>query len=819
MGKQKKPRKRGHKKKNRKRRRKGAVAATGPTGRGVASPPARGAAPTAVRAPEGSVLAAQLSEALKEGRLRRAVALARQLGEVEGIGEQQIALIADAYRRHLRELVERGHHAKAAGVFARLEADRPEWVRHLPEALRIELELRGTSASLLAAYETESGTRGVVDRCLPAVLEDVRALARHPLLPESHELKRQAATIARAWQAVEAREPRAADLLREMKRAVGRRSPLVDWRLFVQAVADFYAGRAEETDQALRRVADGGAVAPMAAILRELNAGQLPQGRAASLVSTAMSGDPLRMRLSEIDALVAARKWKEAARALHRLPKERRELRDRPQLQRLLGACYVGHAGKEVPSPALEGGQIPLGGREAVLVFMSALGFDESDDWEHFLHTQGGGLAPIEKALVCDRIASRVVDESGRFPLRRGGRDRQGFKEAESWWRRSVEAHPLRSTYQHWYAAARPVGALQAEKVMQRWHEALPEDEQPLSVLVHSCRARGVFQKAAGYFRKLDRLAMGRPDVETLRAFITADEAARHLRSGRHRRAEEALAAIAAEQESFAGLVRHVLACILEMRDGDPSQAREDLLRARHPLLIATIAQGCHERGLPEARAVVDTVRPQSHDVEMMAADFHQLTRARDPVWGARRSVVFFVRVVPSLGRTTLASEALRDCLDHVLRLDPGLNSRPCFELANAITANGIRRRDELWPVFLCYRALMLRSGAIRVSQRWIHRRRQRIRRCLRLAWQTASERGNSEHLRLVESMAERVLGAFDRSAMKPLPDRVVEKVVADEGNLDQDRIPRRKPLLGGTGRSARPGRPRQAPPEQPGLF
>ena len=836
MGKQKKPKKRGKQQRNKSR-----------------APHARSAQSEAeaTRGDHRSTLRAEIQMALMLGRMRRAVGLARKLGEEDGLGDTDINLIAHTYIQHLDELIERGHTTKAAQTFARIDTDHPEWRSHFPVPFRIKVELLGASATLLSSYESDAETRGILDRHVPAALGDVRVLARHPGLPDTHLLKQQAQAIHRAWEAVEAGAPEASDLLGEMKRAVGRRSPLVDWRLFVQAVAGFYAGRTEAAEEALARVSPDGAVAPMAGVLRELNAGRTPRDRGGRLVAAVMSGDPLQMRLAEIDALVAERKWKEVARALRRLPKEFEDLRDRPTLQRLLGAGFVAHAGKEDPLHMVEDGDLPLGGRESILTFMASMGFDEPDDWEYYFDTQGGELTPCERALVCDRIACRITDESasGLF----FGEAPAGFKEAESWWQRSVKAQPLRSTFRSWHKAASGLGSMRAEKVMERWHKAFPDDEQPLRALVDSCRARGVFQKAAGYFRKLDDLAGGKPEVESLRAFIAADEIVRHLRAGRERRAREALESLralerqagesgkageaggageAGEQDAFTSALRRVLAAILEIRGGRREEAFADLLSANHPLLIATIAAVCHERELREARAVVEAVRCQREDTEPMAADFHRLACVRDPIWGAQRTIMFAESVVASLGKTALASGALRECLEYVLRLDPELGAPAAFELANAITANGIRRRDALWPVFLCYRALVLHSRALRVDHRGLKQRRRRILRCLRLAWQSASEQGNSEFLRLVERMAEDVRVEFGRSEMKPLSDHLVDQIVELEGNLENDRMRRRKPLqprqkstgaAGGGRRRRRPAAPkdapRDAPPDQPSLF
>lgn len=251
-----------------------------------------------------------LSEAIKQRRGHKALGLVKLLRKHPAYGSAYFQLVAQAYEIRLSEMHAAAQHKDAAGLLQMLSEQQPEAAALLSRRPALLLELEGGAGPLLVRYGQDVALTEEIDAWVRTECRDPRPLARHPGLAETHPLKAGARALLKAWEEVDC--GRVAEAYARLPEAIGRRSPFIDWRLFVQALKAAAAGCDREACACLAHIAATSAVRPLAEILGRTLADEPPRTVRESALRARIVAPSLRGALEETDRHLAAGRLTEA---------------------------------------------------------------------------------------------------------------------------------------------------------------------------------------------------------------------------------------------------------------------------------------------------------------------------------------------------------------------------------------------------------------------------------------------------------------------------------------------------------------------------
>ena len=255
-------------------------------------------------------LLAELQASVEQARGHKALGLAKLLRKHPEYGPKHVPLVARAYEVRLAEMHASAQHKAAQELLQMLSVQQPEVAAQISDRPALLVELAGGSGRLLARYGQDERLTEEIDIWIRRDCRDPRPLAHHPHLAETHPIKVAATAILNAWEEVE-KGPLAGAYAR-LPDVVGRRSPFIAWRLFIQALQAAYAGRDTEVPAYLDRIESDCAVRQLADILRRILACEPPQSTREKILQTIIIAPSLHGSLSQIDQHLAAGQLQES---------------------------------------------------------------------------------------------------------------------------------------------------------------------------------------------------------------------------------------------------------------------------------------------------------------------------------------------------------------------------------------------------------------------------------------------------------------------------------------------------------------------------
>ena len=515
--------------------------------------------------------------------VKKAKAIHRRLATAESE-----AFLVDTYAARIRAMASAGLAAEAEALTDLVRtryACGAERLADGQDAREPRDQSLGAWLEELARPELTSQRRWQIEERIRREAADLPGLAGCEHLPAGHPLRRQAAAL---WEAFEAVTTGTVEDERIALREVPRRSPLADWKLLVRAIACFY----RQEDDACRRLLGAmnptSAAARLADPLRAMLAGSADAaaGPAAALASAVAGSDrTLRRALGKLEGLFQredTRKVYGAIRqAVESCGRARPELLD-PLKQSiavrcLLVGCPVGKVRSALGGPSLH---------DARFWRLMARFWEMEGDplqacayWEQFrrhaIHEGWFGEGGPETAVLylhMTRLIQRIPPEE--YPAaRRGferhfpglafyykgqppsvgalGPDPKGrrdyyFLYPDRIFRRICDAGGDAESFARWLECARssPLAETRPEDVAERWHEAVRDDCRPLLFLMQAAEGRKAFTKALKFLEKAEALDALNPDVRRARLRLWVLKAIRHLRDGKVHLARKDFAAI-----------------------------------------------------------------------------------------------------------------------------------------------------------------------------------------------------------------------------------------------------------------------------------
>lgn len=690
----------------------------------------RSAATPATGAPDALVpLLAELQAAVAQHRGHKALGLAKLLRKHPAYGPQHTSLVARAYEVRIAEMLASAQHKSAQELLQLLAAQQPEVAALISSRPSLLVELGGGAGSLLARYGLDAALTAEIDTLIRRDCRDLRPLAQHPHLTAAHPLKVAAAAILRAWEEVESGA--STEAYARLPEVVGRRSPFIAWRLFIQALQAAYAGHDAEVPAFLDRIADDSAVRPLVDVLRRILAGEPPQTPRERILHAKIVAPSLHGALAQIDQHLAAGELTESRRIFDELVRQP-IWTGRKQLLGEIAARYLLAATPAINRICKDRGSF----NKADELFLSFrrnpqfatslakfLYWDDRDcfeDWEQVI--QFSKPPPLAMALIYDRLATIRLTRNEGDPdddddfydvpeMRREESAPQSCCEAAKLWQKSAQCFPLRETFVHWHAAAQHNDG-DVEFALEEWLRAFPEDVTPMLELTALFRANRTPQKALAMFKRLESVARGRPEVEALRPLLRLDSAAGRLARGMYAAAEKDLNEIAPDAPEFIRVTCATMRWMCAMRSGGDAVAQRAAWEAAgHPLWAYQAVCVLESQWRAQVSAELTEVDARVAALARAApaqlvSDFAKLAAQPDAVWSLKRLFPCGAVIVAACRDRTADADSVWALLQGLFK--PHLLSKPgARKLFWALTGNGLARRDARTPEYLAYRALL----------------------------------------------------------------------------------------------------------------
>ncbi|MEI8243088.1 MAG: hypothetical protein WCI17_07465 [bacterium] len=747
---------------------------------------------------------AELQAAVEQQRGHKALGLAKLLRKHPAYGAKYAPCVARAYEVRLAEMHASAQHKPAQELLQMLAAQQPEVAAQISSRPALLVELGGGSAKLLARYGQDLALTEEIDTWIRRDCRDPRPLAQHPHLPEAHPLKVAAAAILQAWEEVESGA--SAGAYARLPEVVGRRSPFISWRLFIQSLQAAYAGRDAEVPAFLDRIADDSAVRPLAEVLRRILGGEPPRTSRERILHAKIIAPSLHGALAQMDQHLASGELAGSRQLLDELIRQsiwtgRNQLLGEIVARYLLAAsplidqiCTKHGTRKAAHEMFMSFRRIPQF-TSSMAKFMHWNDTDCAGDWD--LSIQFSKPTSLAMALIYDRLATIRLMRAERDPdddefdddleMPRDEAAPHASREAAKLWQQSVQFFPLRETFVHWHASAqRNEGDV--EFALEEWLRAFPEDVTPLLELTALCRANRTPQKALSAFKRLESVARGRPEVEALRPLLRLDSAAGRLARGLYAAAAKDLNEIALNVPEFIRVACVTLRWICAVRGGGEATARRvEWEAAGHPLwALQAVSVLAHqwraevsaELGEAEARvAALARAAPAQ-----LVSDFAKLAALPDAVWSLKRRFPCGVVIVAACRDRTADAAAVWDLLQGLFK--PHLLSQPgARALFWALTGNGLARRDARTPEYLAYRALLYDPLLMPLADKPdFNAVADRVDECLAVAHHLAHASGRMEAVQTVESLSHHCRMPVNRKRQEArLTDKFRARVIEQE--------------------------------------
>lgn len=241
----------------------------------------------------------EVREALDEGRGRKALGLLKEARKAKV--ELDDSLTVEAYTLRLDEMLERGQRDEAALLFKQVLQPMPAWGERTSAQDRLEWELKLGFDDEWSAYGEDSERDAVMDDVVLERLRDPRLLAHHPVLAEHHPLKQQAAAVVDAWTWIDSEDFEEA---RSHLGAIGRRSPLRGWRIFLQGLIAYYKADDAQLNELDGRMPEKAAARPLFEMLNALTGPKSEASPPVKRLRDQAVGNELKHELTELDRLV-----------------------------------------------------------------------------------------------------------------------------------------------------------------------------------------------------------------------------------------------------------------------------------------------------------------------------------------------------------------------------------------------------------------------------------------------------------------------------------------------------------------------------------
>ncbi len=553
---------------------------------------------------------ATLARLIEKGEAKTALERAKAAHKELRTAESE-AVLTQTYVARVEELSARGMATEAVALLGLVRRRFPAAGERTAE-LELVLRVRQGDVDELLRPLADPGLpadrRAAIELLIRREATDLERLGQTAALPDDHPLKRAAAATATAFSAV-TRGPVDRDAIALAE--VSRRSPLAPWKMLVRAVEAFYRGDDDTCSVVLgameRAWSDGSAplrtVPVLRAMIEDTDATQL--SRAATDLRSRVTGrgEIVREHLEKLDDAFASKDLGRTLGALRKAIRVARthapglmaRLRQHASVRGFLAGLPMHRIHAALGGPLKPDAYFwRLLARACEVRRVRDLACAAWEQYRRHAVAEGSFAVDSPEAAAVDLRMAEVLapldaedleelrEEFVGFPgfdaLSRPGIDGDVFR-PERLFERSIRGDSDPETFRQWLAWSRSQRPWQeTDKVALRWHEAFPDDTEPLLYLTGSAEKRGAFKKALGFLEAAEELDSLRPEVRRARQRLLLATARRHLRQRKPHLVDKDVAALAGLPRMQSGdgpLVLAALGWATALERGDDQQADE----------------------------------------------------------------------------------------------------------------------------------------------------------------------------------------------------------------------------------------------------
>ena len=650
------------------------------------------------------------------------------------------ALLIDAYAGRIQDLI-RQNLAVEANALLDLVRERYPAARSRLAGLTASAAARaGKLEQLIAPLNDPTlaeEQRAAIERAIQEQVTDLAALAECPALPLEHSLRRAAAALEKAFEAVTS-GPVTDETLALAE--VSRRSPLAPWKMLVWSIASFYRRDDEACRRYLDRIKPESAPARLVSAVHSMLEGRTDrrlQAASSELVSQVTDDVPaLKRAIEELDnAFESAERDSSILNAIRAAVQACRK--NAPaQLERLKQHISVRAALEELDVEKTRGA---LGGparHDAYFCRLLARALEQQSDhpsdlllacarWNDFRlkAVEEGWFSPNGTAVAALYLHMvkllRDVPERVIRSFEQSARGSNGhtsddlfFIRPQKLYERACALDPHSEAFSQWMEWAKETKDANARPVAEAWHKICPQDIEPVLFLMTDFEQRDAFTTALQYLVKAERLDGVNPEVRRARLRLLAGNVIRCIERKKASLAEKSLKELCAlpqaqqgDRLAFVAALGYLTAAL----QGDFAQTQtrrsdiERLLesRAAADLLIFAVATASKRTELHGLQKVGKLAKNERASLPAAVARIAALAG----------DVQFSVRLPPGwLAETARQFRRTHSKLD-VTQLqtlgDAALDANE-REFAYAISAAGLERGGSAHAQFLFLRARSL---------------------------------------------------------------------------------------------------------------
>jgi hypothetical protein len=511
---------------------------------------------------------------ISSGKCKTALDQAKDLHKAHGTPASE-ALLIDAYMARIQALTQSGLNVEATALLNLVRERFPSAKERLAMLSADNLARSGKLDELLAPLNDPALSPerlAFIERTIQERVYDPGLIASCSALPAEHSLRQAASAVQRAFGAVTT-GPVTDEILSLPE--VSRRSPLAPWKMLVWALASMYRRDTDACRRYLAAIPPSSAPARLLPVFEAIHGDKKPGPpltAAADALLTRIQGntDILKMAAEELDeAFEHGYEDRDVVRAINKAVAECRRtapahLEKFKQLVSIRALIEEIHS--KTVNAAMGGG--PRGDAAYYSMLARSLHLDDlrgeaCATWHSFLQKaiEEGWFAAEspEAAAVCLHIAKLLSDlapwevEEYKKALRTPIPTGLPTETAALYERASViDPHP--SVFTQWLEEAKKRKGPGAEKVAERWHNARPQDVEPLLFLISAFESRKAYPTALRYLAEAEKIDGLNPDVRKARLRITCANFYRQIQQRPVRAgADKTLAAIGEMPQTLQG--------------------------------------------------------------------------------------------------------------------------------------------------------------------------------------------------------------------------------------------------------------------------
>jgi len=538
--------------------------------------------------------AARIYRLIAKKRYKSAIHQAKRIHKQHDTAESE-AILVSAYLARIKGFLDSGSMPEAKALMDLVGKEYRSARTQLAELSHVLALRDGLVDDLVGPLndpELPPEKRTAIENTVRRELTDLRTLADCNSLPPDHPLRRGAAEVAAAFQAVTTGPVRDDQITLEQ---ISHRSPLAPWKLLVRAIACFYRHEDDLCKESLNAIDPQSAPARLVPALNTMLAGEsgkeLKRPASALVAQVIKAGTGLQDALQRLDGALGKRHRAKTLRGIEQAVRECRRLRP-DLLEKLKQHISIRSYLADLPADrvaAAMGGQSLHNAyfwrllaraaeiREGILPACSfweefrrnaihegwfkAGGTEEATLYLHMIdllrrlpkHYLVEARKQFSKMFNGHGIYYENQPESVRAAAPKGVT--VYFLYPERLYERACACDPDPQTYRQWldYIKETSRNGKAADEVALAWHEAAPGDSRPLLHLMASAEKRNALKLALKFLEKAEQIDAVNAEVRRARLRLWVATAIRHLKQKKPHLAEKDLREIAALPQAQEG--------------------------------------------------------------------------------------------------------------------------------------------------------------------------------------------------------------------------------------------------------------------------